>query len=170
MPSYFLTVRFPVSILGPTETVLFADMKDYPSGTYYKQQVFYETDSESVAGVLVEQFRHAEPPRGPGLEPLVQSPLVFEVVSTAGLSSVQSISLRDDFRQQFDPIRQIQSLDSRIKDDPAEWADEGLPHDLQTIILVMFNEQARQWEPLVHNPHFPDAPRDSLVAPCVVAR
>lgn len=150
MPSYFLAVRFPLGVLweddASSDTV---SLDTYPPGAYEEQpHVFYETDSESVAGELVKVFRRVGSPSGPNLKLLTKSPLVLEVVSTAGLDLTQCVLLREDLRKNLDRIEQVVSM-SKDDWDPDGLADEGLPHDRRTFILVIYNKLAQQWEPLV---------------------
>lgn len=152
MPSHFLAVRFPLGVLWEddvsSDTV---SLDTYPPGAYEEQpHVFYETDSESVATELVRLFRSIEPPSGLGLEPLAESPPIYDVVSTAGLDLAQCVLLREDLRKHLDRIEQVVSM-SKDDWDPAGLAEKGLPHDRRTYILMLFNDQARQWEPLVRD-------------------
>lgn len=145
MPSYFLTVRFPLGILWKedlsSDTV---SLDDYPPGTYEKQpHVFYETDSEFVAGELVKLFRHVEPPSRPGHEPLAKSPPVFEVVSAAGMDLAQRVL----YRQNIEPLESMALCDG----DPGIRKDAGLPNDRRTVLLWEYYEKAQQWEPLVRD-------------------
>jgi len=152
MPSHFLAVRFPLGVLWEddvsSDTVC---LDTYPPGTYEEQpHVFYETDSESVATELVRLFRSIEPPSGLGLEPLAESPPIFDVVSTAGLDLAQRVLLQEDLRNNLDRIEQVVSM-SKDDWDPVGLADERLPHDRRTFILAIYNKQAREWEPFVRD-------------------
>jgi len=145
MPSYFLTVRFALSALGPEDEVSSADMPDSASEAYEKQgHVFYETDSESVAAALVELFRRTEPPRGPGRQPLAESRPVVEVVNTAGMDMADRVLLRED-------LALLQRIVTIGGDDSGVWANAGFPDDEQTMVLVLYNERARKWEPDVRD-------------------
>jgi len=141
MPSYFLTVCFPLGILWKEDW--FSDtvsLDDYPPGTYEKEpHVFYETDSESVAGELVKLFRHAEPPSRPGLEPLAKSPPVFEAASADGMDIAQRVV----YRQNIKFLERMALCDG----DPGIREDAGLPNDRRTVLLWEYYERAREWEP-----------------------
>lgn len=145
MPACFLTVRLPLGILWREDW--FSDtvsLDDSPPGTYEKQpQVFYETDSESLAGELVNLFRHTEQPSRPGLEPLAKSPPVFEVVSAAGLDIAQRVL----YRQKIEPLKTM----SFCNDDPILREEADLPKDRRTVLLWVYYEKAKQWEPLVRS-------------------
>jgi hypothetical protein len=143
--SYFLTVRFPAAVVWIEDGDPFFGPPDCPPGSYEEQtHVFYETDSAPVAEALVQQFQHAKPPSGPGLEPLTESPAIFDVVCAGKLGLAQRIDLRTD----LDPLERIVSLGDW---DPGVWADAGLPHDRRTSVLALYNDQARRWEPLVRD-------------------
>lgn len=114
MPTYYLTVRFPLSFLGNNHPERLQD----PQATHEREaHAFYNTDSEDVADQLLEQLRQDvyRPICCPNSPPLafelwqkaergeqLDSP-IYGVVNGEGLSLQQRVSCR----KSIEPIEEL---------------------------------------------------------------
>ncbi len=131
MPSFFLTVRFPVTPLTGDRQ----ESSDAPPSSHEEQaDVFYQTDTQVVAEKLLELLQQewsseTEPPQ-------------FDFVSDADMGSPQRV----EFRESADNIAATRSLGF----DPGVWEYAEMPHDERTVRLVHFHYRAEQLEPYAH--------------------
>lgn len=158
MPSYFLTARYPVWLLG--DDCFESVMKPQPSHEE-QSHVFYETDLQVVSEKLLELLRGGEPDfdpftynpnrtiaellerAGSGEKVSLGTPTIFEIVNGADLDLRQRVLYRAD-------LELVASVGS-CEGDPGILEAANLPHDRRSIFLSGDYKRARQWEPHIRD-------------------
>ncbi len=130
MPSFFLTVRFPVTPLTGDHH----KSPDAPPSSHEEPaDVFYMTDTQIVAEKLLEMFRHKQSSE--------TRPLQFDLVSGTDIALPQRVEFRHS-------VRRLAFMGS-FGFDHGVCEDAGLPHDKKTDRLARLYHKASGLEPCV---------------------